>query len=248
MSSSPSALNPTDLSTTSTHRELLSFYDDATGEHTALSAAQLGRWVAMASAMLRDGCGLGPGHRAVMQLSPHWHSAIVLLGAWAAGLSVSDRPWATAGLSGHDQTARPDVLFVSLTRLTSWLEQVPDAEHRFVLGLGAAGQIPDGYRDAMAEISRYPDVAPDLAGVPADAEAVPGPMSFAEFGDAAKAIAVDLGFGPTDRIMVDVAGHEQALTWLLGPLSVGASVVVCANMDPAKRQARMAAEGITRLL
>lgn len=67
----------------------------------------------------------------------HWQTVAVLLGAWSAGLSVSFRLAATAGLPvlepGADEPL--DALFVSRKRLDSRLEDVPEARHRFVLGL-----------------------------------------------------------------------------------------------------------------
>jgi hypothetical protein len=49
-------------------------------------------------------------------------------------------------------------------------------------------------------------------------------------------------------VLVDAAGHEHPLKWQLAPLAVGASVVLCANLDPANVDARAAAERVTRVL
>jgi hypothetical protein len=49
-------------------------------------------------------------------------------------------------------------------------------------------------------------------------------------------------------LLIDVAEHEHPLKWLLAPLAVGASVVLCANLDPATVDARAAAERVTRVL
>ncbi len=51
-----------------------------------------------------------------------------------------------------------------------------------------------------------------------------------------------------DRLLIDAAEHEHPLKWLLAPLAAGASVVLCANLDPATVAARTAAEGVTRIL
>ncbi|WFE59298.1 hypothetical protein [Micromonospora sp. WMMD712] len=61
-------------------------------------------------------------------------------------------------------------------------------------------------------------------------------------------MADQFGLRSGDRLLVDAAEHEQPLKWLLAPLSVGASVVVCANLDRSRLDARVAAEGITRVL
>ncbi|MFI1990323.1 TIGR03089 family protein [Actinoplanes sp. NPDC020271] len=79
--------------------ELITYYDGATGERVGLTAPELGRWSAATAALLTGECGLRPGSRAGVLLPPHWQTAVVLLGAWAAGLEVSFRGWSTAGLS-----------------------------------------------------------------------------------------------------------------------------------------------------
>src|SRR5688500_15045323 len=77
-------------------RPLLTYHDDVTGERTSLTARELGGWAARTTGLLRDGCGLAAGSRAAVLLPPHWQTAAVLLGAWAAGVAVSYRGWATA--------------------------------------------------------------------------------------------------------------------------------------------------------
>src|SRR5215475_15146252 len=70
-------------------RPVLTFYDDATGERTELSGTTLDNWVAKTANLLVDGCGLGPGDRAAVLLPPHWQTAAILLGAWAAGARLT---------------------------------------------------------------------------------------------------------------------------------------------------------------
>ncbi|GLY22148.1 TIGR03089 family protein [Micromonospora sp. NBRC 101691] len=233
---------------------LLTFYDDATGERTALSAAQLGGWAARTTGLLRDGCGLGPGSRAAVLLPPHWQTAAVLLGAWAAGVSVSFRGWATAGLPrfgpGADEPL--DASFVARHRVDNWLDNPPEATHRFVLGLGPVGvppaEPPAGYRDFLTEVGRYPDSLPPYAAVRrSDAASVDG-TSYRQWGEVARGVAEACGLRRGDRILVDAATHEEPVTWLLAPLAVGASVVVCADLDPDRVDERIAAEQITRVL
>ncbi|MER7167728.1 TIGR03089 family protein [Micromonospora sp. NPDC000207] len=55
-----------------------------------------------------------------------------------------------------------------------------------------------------------------------------------------------VGTGPEP--LVDAAEHEQPLRWLLAPLFAGASVVLCADLDPARRDEIVTAEQITRVL
>jgi len=234
-----------------TYRDaILTYYDDATGERTALTAAELGGWAAATAALLVRGCGLGPGSRAVIRLPPHWQTAAVLLGAWAAGVEVSHQSWATAGLGASGSAT--NAAFVSAARLRSLLEEPPLARHRFVLGLAPHGgptpAVPDGYRDFLAELRPYADAAPP--GIALDPEAVASVdgTTYGQWGALATGIAEMHGISRGDRVLIDVARSEQPVQWLLAPLSVGASIVLCANLDPAAVHERAAAERISRIL
>ncbi len=235
-------------------RPLLTFYDDATGERTELSAVELGRWAARTVGLLRDGCGLWPGDRAAVLLPPHWQTAAVLLGAWSAGVAVSYRPAATAGLPvlepGGDEPY--DVSFVWERRRDSWLENLPEARHRFVLGLSPNGaamaEVPEGYRDYVAEVHRYPADLPAYAPVRRSDAATPDGTSYEQWGGLARELAERSDLRGGDRLLLDAAEHEHPVKWLLAPLSVGATVVLCANLDRTRLDARVAAEGVTRVL
>jgi uncharacterized protein (TIGR03089 family) len=234
-------------------RPVLTYCDDATGERTELTAAQLAGWASRTAGLLHEGCGLGAGSRAAVLLPPHWQTAAVLLGAWSAGLAVSFRLWATAGLPVYERgnDVALDAVFVARSRLDSWLDDVPEATHRYVLGLTAGtsdDDVPLGYLDFLSEVRRYPDSLPAYAPVRrTDAASVDG-TSFREWGGLARELAARLDLRTGDRVLVDVAAHEHPVTWLLAPLSVGASVLLCANLDPATVDARAAAEQVTRVL
>ncbi len=233
---------------------LLTYYDDATGERRELSATALAGWASRTTGLLRRGCGLDAGDRVAVLLPPHWQTAAVLLGAWSAGLAVSFRLWATAGLAVHEPHADEplDAVFVAHNRLTSWLENVPDARHRFVLGLAPGAvvmdEVPAGYRDYLAEVGRYTDGLPASAPIRRGAAASVDGTTFREWGSLAYEVAASMDLHAGDRLLVDVAEHEHPLKWLLAPLAVGASVVLCANLDPADVDARAAAERVTRVL
>jgi hypothetical protein len=72
--------------------------------------------------------------------------------------------------------------------------------------------------------------------------------SYGEWMALAQAMAERWGLGPKDRLLVDVAQHQEPLKWLLAPLAVGATVVLCANSDPATLHMRRTSEGITHEL
>ncbi|MCM0673995.1 TIGR03089 family protein [Micromonospora phytophila] len=237
---------------TAPNSPLLTWCDDATGDRVDLTAQQLGRWAARSAGLLRDGCGLRPGDRVAVLLPPHWRTAAVLLGAWSVGLAVSFRPEATAGLPvlepGGDLPY--DAVFVTPERLDDWLEDVPEGTHRYLVGTRPAplDDVPAGWLDWSAEVLRHPDTPPDHASIRPSDPASPDGTSYDEWGSVARELADQLDLRAGDRLLIDAAEHEQPLKWLLAPLSVGASVVLCANLDPARRDARIAAEQVTRVL
>jgi uncharacterized protein (TIGR03089 family) len=218
---------------------LLTYYDDRTGEHADVTAAELGDWAAATAALLVEGCGLGPGDRAAVLLLPHWQTAAVLLGAWSAGLEVSYQGWSTAGLR------RPgsfDATFVAGSRVRSWLEDLPQGRHQFVLG-----DAPDGYRSFPAAVRPYLGARPPVHVIDDDDPAGPDGTTFREWATIATGIAQTAGIGRGDRVLIDASEHEQPVTWLLAPLSVGASVVLCANLDRSALDARMVEERVTKM-
>ncbi|WP_246017257.1 TIGR03089 family protein [Micromonospora pisi] len=232
-------------------RPLLTYCDDATGERVDLPAAALGEWTARTANLLVDGCGLLPGDRAAVLLPPHWQTAAVLLGAWSAGVSVAFHPLATAGLPriGAGSDLPVDATFVARDRVDNWLEDVPEADHRFVLGLASGGaplgEVPDGYRDYVTEVRAHGDSLPPYASVqPTDAATVDG-TSYREWATLAREIAELRGIRAGDRVLVETAEHEHPVKWLLAPLFVGASVILCANLEPGTADARARTEGAT---
>lgn len=235
-------------------RPLLTYYDDATGERTELTATALGGWAARTAGLLRQGCGFDAGDRAAVLLPPHWQTAAVLLGAWSIGVTVSYRGWATAGLTpaGQGIDEPLDAVFVTRERLHSWLDVVPQGRHRFALDLTARGTLPnglpDGYRDYLDEVGRYTDSLPAYGSIRYTDAASPDGTTYRQWGSIAHAVADKLDLRTGDRLLVDVAKHEEPVMWLLAPLAAGASVVLCANLDRDAVDARIAAEGITRVL
>ncbi|MEU4626520.1 TIGR03089 family protein [Actinoplanes sp. NPDC023801] len=230
--------------------QLITFHDDATGERTGLTAAELGDWVAATAQLLTLECGLRRGSRAGVLLPPHWQTAVVLLGSWAAGIEVSFRGWGAAGLS-PDTGPALDVTFVERRRVGSWLEDVPTAPHQFVLDLttgGATSDVPPGYRDFGSSARAHLGAPPPPDGVEVGAAATVDGTTFGEYGAAAAEVATVRGLEPGDRLLVDTAACEEPLIWLMAPLTAGASIVLCANLDRSRLDERMAAEGITRLL
>ncbi|WP_433217287.1 TIGR03089 family protein [Dactylosporangium sp. CS-047395] len=226
---------------------LITFHDGATGEHVTLTATELGGCAAQVAGLLREGCGIAEGGRAAVLLPPHWITAAVLLGAWSAGLQLSLQGWATAGLEVREPGADTpyDVLFVAAERIDSWLENIPDAKHRFSL---FTEEPPPGYRDLESALDEYSPHVPSPARTRASDAVTPDGTSFGAFGAIAAELADRIGLRAGDRLLVDAATEEQPLKWLLAPLSVGASVVLAANTDPERFEALARAEGVTHRL
>ncbi len=221
---------------------LLGYRDDATGERTDLTATELGTWTARSASLLRDDCGLAAGSRVAVLLPAHWQTAAILLGAYSLGLAVAFKPWATAGLDPADDGM--DAVFVSRQRQESWLETIPEARHRFVLGPGAG--VPDGYRDYLSEVRRFSDRTPDYEAVRPTDPASPDGTSYGQWAALAHAVAASMGIGAGDRVLVDAAADRQPVMWLLAPLAVGASILICAHVE--RIDDVVAAEGITHVL
>jgi uncharacterized protein (TIGR03089 family) len=210
---------------------LITYCDDATGERTELSATALGEWAARCAGLLREGCGLGAGSRAAVLLPPHWLTAAALMGAWSAGIALSLRGRATAGLPvlepGGDGPV--DATFVAADRIGSWLEDIPAATHRFSF---FAADPPEGYRDFRAALDAYPAHAPGYGRTRrTDAASVDG-TSYGQWGTVAAGVAERIGLRAGDRLLVDAAGDDHPVKWLLAPLAAGATVVVGASLGP----------------
>jgi uncharacterized protein (TIGR03089 family) len=236
------------------HRPLITYCDDATGERTAVSAAELGEWAARTANLLVDGCGLGHGSRIAVLLPPHWQTAAVVLGAWSAGMVVDFCLAATAGLPriGRASDGPIDAVLVSAARNNDMIERVPPAPVRFLLGLGPGAtplpEVPDDFRDYIAEVRGYSAAGLPWPPVrPWDAMSVDG-TSYREWGNLARGLADLRDIRPVDRVLVDTAEREHPVWWLLAPLVVGASVVLCANLAPGDVADRARAEGATRIL
>ncbi|MGC5018426.1 TIGR03089 family protein [Micromonospora sp. DT47] len=210
-------------------RPLLTWYDDATGERTELSGATLANWVAKTANLLVDELALSPGDTAGALLPPHWQTAAVLLGCWSAGLTVVDRP------------GDVDVLFAAADRVTEAQEW--SAGDRYALALDPFAlpmrEVPAGFADYVLEVRGHGDhFTPPPTGGPGDADLL------ARAADRATELCLASG----DRVLFDAAAHPDPVDWLLAPLTAGASIVLCGNLDPSRLDARLAAEKVTRSL
>ena len=218
---------------------LLTWYDDASGDRTELSGATMDNWVAKTANLLVDGVGLGHGDAVAVLLPPHWQTAALLLGTWAAGLA--------ADLGPDPQPV--EVLFTTPGHVevaAGW-----STGDRYATGLlplaAPLRQVPPGFIDYTVEVRGFGDRFVASAPVGANDRALAGPVeeSHLEVCETAAARAAELGIKPGDRILVDAAGYPDAADWLLAPLVAGASIVLCGNLDPAKIESRAQSERVT---
>lgn len=211
-------------------RPLLTWYDDATGDRTELSGVTLDNWVAKTANLLVDSTGLAPGDAAGVLLPPHWQTAAVLLGCWSAQVSVV---W---------NAPRPvDVLFAAATRIDEAVQW--PAGDRYALALAPLAaplrEVPAGFVDYVVEVRGHGDRFTPYPG---------GGQQDAELGRRAARRAAELGIGAGDRVLIDAARYPDPVDWLLAPLTVGASIVLCGNLDGARTTDRVAAERVTVIL
>jgi uncharacterized protein (TIGR03089 family) len=205
-------------------RPLITYYDDVTGERLDLSAATLGNWVAKTANLLVDGHALGPGDVAAVALPPHWLTAAVLLGCWSAGLAVG--PGGDGAGSGGAA--------VGFARAASDVA----ADEMYAVSFAPLGAPfrpgpPAGTLDYVVEVRGFGDHFTPRVG-PADAAWADG-TTHAEL--VAAAVPV-----PGPRVLIDATRTADPVDWLVAPLVGGASIVLCANLDPARVADRLAAE------
>jgi uncharacterized protein (TIGR03089 family) len=218
---------------------LLTFYDDATGDRTELSGATLDNWVAKTANLLVDGAGLGEGDTVAVLLPPHWQTAAIVLGASVAGLA--------ADLGGNPQPV--EALFTTPDRVeaaSAW-----PAGERYATGLlplaAPLRDAPPGFVDYVIEVRAFGDRFVPVQPVSRDDRAIAGPIELSHLAvcRTATARARELGIVDGDRVLVDARVYPDPVDWLLAPLLAGASVVLCANLDPGRRQSRAEAEKVT---
>jgi uncharacterized protein (TIGR03089 family) len=220
---------------------LLTFYDDATGERTELSATSLANWVAKTANLLQDDVGCSPGDRVGVLLPAHWQTAAILLGAWTAAAVVSgsaagaEAAFCTADRTG-EAAAAGEVFALSLTPLGRPFAAGPPAGTR------------DYSVDVLGQGDRWtgrpvPDAVPAL-------DTGSGTVTAGDLVEIALRRATELGMIAGDRVLFS-AGWDSPTSWvdgLLVPLAAGASIVLVANPDPAVLPHRVEAERVTATL
>lgn len=227
------ALNP--ALTTDGSQPLLTYYDDATGERTELSAITTANWAAKTANMIRDEFGLMPGDVVAVDLPAHWQTAAVLLGAWWAGVHVR---------LGYSEDA--GMVFCSKDSL----ERVEAAPEIAVVSLDPFGMpmrdLPIGLTDYTAAVRVHGDQfrPGGPGGLALDDRTVD------EVIGEATAFAAEAGITAGSRIMSTGSWAEPGdlIANLLATLISGGSLVQVAHPDGAKLVARADSEKVTATL
>ncbi|WP_027345552.1 TIGR03089 family protein [Hamadaea tsunoensis] len=203
-------------------RPLLTWYDDTTGERTELSGATLANWVAKTANLLVDGCGLGSGDVATVDLPPHWQTAAILLACWSAGLSVE-----TGG------TGKGDVAFVGTGQAAAAPDTFAVGLHPFALPVR---DLPAGVTDWVTAARVHGDHFGGSAAGPDD-------LAYADLTQARlceRAGAKGLPAG--ERVIYAVTPAADVLDWLVAPLVAGCTMVACVGADASTLERRAGME------
>ncbi|MEP6695464.1 MAG: TIGR03089 family protein [Pseudonocardiales bacterium] len=203
---------------------LITYYDDATGERTELSAKTLANWVAKTANLFSSELDLAPEDRVAVLLPAHWQTAVVLLALWSLGarpgpdLETGDIVVAAEPrLAGLTAEGSHDVVGLSLAPMNQPLQDAPPGVLDYAAEVLSAGDSftasrPSGQLETMA----------------------------------AQAWAQETGLSGADRVLVGgELGAENALDWLVTPLVAQASIVLCRNADRSKLLRRVADERVT---
>ncbi len=213
-------------------RPFVTYYDEASGERSELSAKSLANWVAKTHHLLVDELGLGVGDTARLALPAHWISVPILLGCLTAGLALTDAepgdvafvaPETLAAASGSG-----DVFAVAPASAAVGFRDAPPA--------GAA----DYVTAVRPQEDKWPGVhlvaGPDYAGLPG--------MTRGEVAER----AANSGLAAGARLLSTRpwSGADDWLASVLAPVAVRGSVVLVANCsDPAVLDRRATQERVT---
>lgn len=214
----------------------VSYYDEASGERSELSAKSLANWVAKTHHLLGDELGLGVGDTALIALPAHWISVPAILGCLTAGLRLVSAGDADVAFVAPDTLAAagsiPDVFAIA-----------PDSA-----AVGFRGDPPGDALDYVVAVRPQADAwgGVQLRGVDDD----PGVDDRTRGGVDAFAAgrAAELGLAAGGRLLTSRAWNSSA-DWIdavLAPLAVGGSLVIVRNAaDDAVLERRLQQERAT---
>jgi uncharacterized protein (TIGR03089 family) len=213
-------------------RPLVTFYDGASGERIELSVVTFTNWVNKIANLFADELMLDSGEIVHVELPAHWQSGVVMMGAWTAGLSVGlgapthDVAASVVGPAAraHAEQPRGQVLACSLRPM----------------GGAFVEKLPDGWLDFAREVPPQPDALMSVAPIRPDDPALvvqTHSSTHADLVAQASETADELELSAGGRLITDAnpARPSGLAAALVGPVLVGASVVLTANCDAEQR-------------
>lgn len=212
-------------------RPFITYYDEASGERSELSATSLANWVAKTHNLLATELGLGAGDGALLALPAHWISIAPLLAVLTAGLQFVDDP------------AAAEVAFVEPATLGA-AAGVPDvyAVAPDAARVGFGSSIPVGAEDYVTAVRPQADAWAGVRFAAGPDDPCLDGRTRAEVADWARERASELGLSAGARVLStrDWARPADWVDTLLAPLSVGGSLVYvrnCTDPDVLERRA-----------
>ena len=223
----------------------VTYYDEASGERSELSAKSTANWVAKTHHLLIDELGLGVGDRAAILLPAHWISVPILLGCLTAGLSLTDG--ADVSFAGSAEVAFVDPARAPIAVAAG----IPDV---FTINPTAAAsgylvtEPPPGTTDYVSAVRPQADTwaSVHLSGGDDDSciDARTRANVVADATERAAALGLDLAARALSTR--DWNRSQDWLDTILAPLAVGGSVVFVRNApDEAVVARRMQQERAT---
>jgi uncharacterized protein (TIGR03089 family) len=210
-------------------RPLVTFYDDASGERTELSATTYANWVAKTASLLVEELDLERGGRLLVDLPTHWLTPVFAGAAWTVGLCVVTGGEADAVVCG------PDSLDAYADRAGT-VPVVATALHP--LGMRFAEPLPDGVHDFGVEVWSQPDAFSPWDPPTGDDEALPGVTQAELLGSAGRVVP------PGGRLLTTTSPLEDPAT-LVDALVGHGSTVWWRHPDPATRDHKVEVERVT---
>jgi uncharacterized protein (TIGR03089 family) len=217
------------------HRPRLTWHGDG---RTELSTATLANWAAKTAGLLIDELGLPPGDAVEWRVRRSWQGVPLLLGAWWAGMVVTDLP-------GSDAPAA----FVDEGDDSGADEVIVASSHPFGLASSQIGAHQRHVQDAvLPQADRF---APRRPGASAGSAAVltaAGALTIDELLDSAESAAAQIGSGGRLLSTIELTLPGPVCLGLLGALAADGAliqVVGPAVSDPARLAVIARDEGAT---
>ncbi len=220
-------------------RPLLTYYDTDSGERIELSVATTDNWVTKIANLLADELQLDHGDRIAIELPTHWQTAVVALGAWAAGLTI------VTPTDGVDiRVVGPDAVSASGRQPST--ELVLACSLRPLAGRFMT-PLPAGWLDFAVEVPPQPDSLVEPRPMADPAVVLPEPLSPADVLRRGHESAAAAGLVAGGRLLTDHSpAHHDGLTGgLVACLAVGASLVLVTETTDEARAAVAEQERVT---